>query len=321
MIIITGAAGFIGSCLAGHMNRQGREDIVLVDDHSRPEKASNLSGKRFIVKMDRELFPHTLAAQADQIEAVLHIGARTDTTEQDVALLDRLNTTYSKQVWEFCTAFQIPLIYASSAATYGDGSKGYSDAPERTPGLEPLNPYGRSKQLFDEWVLQQEHTPPFWTGLKFFNVYGPNEYHKGRMASVIFHAFRQISETGQVKLFRSHKPGYADGYQLRDFIYVEDVVRVISWLMENRPASGIYNLGTGQARAFYDLAKATASAMNKELVVDWIDIPEDIRDTYQYFTEADMNKLRLAGYRDVFHSLEDGIGDYIQQYLIPGKYC
>lgn len=317
MIIITGAAGFIGSCIAAYLNQSGLEDLLLVDDHSREDKARNLAGKRFLAKMDRSLFPHALAAHAGQIKFVLHIGARTDTAEFDTSLLDELNTEYSKRVWRFCTEHQIPLIYASSAATYGDGSLGYSDAS--VAGLQPLNPYGLSKQLFDEWVMKQTDTPPFWAGLKFFNVYGPNEYHKARMASVILHAFNQIKESGQVKLFRSHRPDYKDGYQLRDFIYVKDVLKVIHWMMDVQPESGIYNLGTGKARAFVDLAAATAASMERELVIDWIDIPADIRDKYQYFTQADMSKLLKAGYDGGFTSLEDGIAEYVQDYLLTNR--
>jgi ADP-L-glycero-D-manno-heptose 6-epimerase len=317
MIIITGAAGFIGSCLAGYLNQQGLENLVLVDDHSKEEKNRNLEGKRFLVKMDRHLFPNALTAHAGQISLVLHIGARTDTTEFNVDLLKQLNTEYSKHVWNFCTEHQIPLIYASSAATYGDGSLGYSDASVH--GLQPLNPYGWSKQWFDEWVLEQKETPPFWAGLKFFNVYGPNEYHKARMASVIFHAFNQIRENGRVRLFRSHRPDFEDGYQLRDFIYVKDVLRIIYWMMEARPESGLYNLGTGKARAFKDLAAATASALERPLEIDWVDIPEDIRDKYQYYTQADMSKLLAAGYDGGFTSLETGITEYVRNYLLDNR--
>jgi ADP-L-glycero-D-manno-heptose 6-epimerase len=231
-----------------------------------------------------------------------------------------LNINYSKEIWNLCANNRIPLVYASSAATYGLGEYGYKDDHEIIEKLKPLNPYGESKNEFDKWVLKQNHTPPFWAGLKFFNVYGPNEYHKGRMASVIFHAFNQIQEKGQVKLFRSHNPNYKDGEQLRDFVYVKDVTEVCMFLMKEKPASGIYNLGSGKARTFLDLAKNTFYALGKEPNIEFIDTPMDIRDKYQYFTEADMNKLINAGYNKAFTSLEDGVKDYVQNYLLPKKY-
>jgi len=251
---------------------------------------------------------------------VLHIGARTDTTEFDVNVFDILNLNFSKQIWLRCTDHQIPLIYASSAATYGLGELGYNDDHNIVEQLNPLNPYGESKNDFDKWVLHQTETPPFWAGLKFFNVYGPNEYHKGRMASVILHAFNQIKETGKVKLFRSHNPEFKDGEQLRDFIYVNDVVDVIVYLMQNKPESGLYNLGTGKARTFLDLAKSTFTALNLAPNIKFIDTPEDIRDKYQYFTQANMTKLRNAGFVKPFTSLEDGVGDYVRNYLVATKY-
>ncbi len=320
MIAITGAAGFIGSCLVGKCNEEGRADLVIVDDFSNAAKNRNLQDKKFAEKIDRKDFIEWFAANHSKIDIVLHIGARTDTTEFNYAVLEELNLQYSKSIWKICTTFQIPLIYASSAATYGAGEFGYSDEHALSELLKPLNPYGISKNEFDKFVLKETAAPPVWYGLKFFNVYGPNEFHKGRMASVIFHAFNQFKETGSVKLFRSHRKDFADGMQLRDFIYVKDVLQVISWLMQKKAASGIYNLGTGTARAFYDLASATAAAMQIDLQINWIDIPEDIRDTYQYFTEADMAKLRSAGYEKSFYSLEDGVKDYVQNYLLTGRY-
>jgi ADP-L-glycero-D-manno-heptose 6-epimerase len=320
MIAITGAAGFIGSCLVGKCNEQGREDLIVVDDFSSEVKNKNLRNKKYSEKIDRKDFIAWLISNAHKIEFVLHIGARTDTTEFNYALLEELNLNYSKYVWQICTEKQIPLIYASSAATYGAGEFGYDDDHALCEKLKPLNPYGISKNEFDKFVLQQSKTPPFWYGLKFFNVYGPNEFHKGRMASVIFHAFNQFKETGKVKLFKSHRSDFEDGMQLRDFIYVKDVLNVIEWLMNHKPDSGIYNLGTGKARAFYDLAAATASAMQIDLNIEWIDIPQDIRDKYQYFTEANMSKLTNAGYPDPFFTLEDGVKDYVQNFLIPGIY-
>jgi ADP-L-glycero-D-manno-heptose 6-epimerase len=320
MKIITGAAGFIGSCLVSKLNKLGHTDLVLVDDFSREDKAGNIAGKKFLKRVDREMFEYWFRENAKQVSVVFHIGARTDTTEFNRSIFDYLNVAYSKMIWKYCTEFNIPLIYASSAATYGLGEFGYNDDHDVVEKLKPLNPYGDSKNEFDKWALQQEKTPPHWYGLKFFNVYGPNEYHKARMASVIFHAFNQISKTGGMKLFRSHKPDYKDGEQLRDFIYVKDVVSVIAFLFERHPASGLYNLGTGKARTFLDLARSTFAAMNKEENISFIDTPADIRDKYQYFTEANMKKLIDAGYSEPFTALEDGVKDYVENYLSKKRY-
>ncbi len=320
MIVVTGAAGFIGSCLVGHLNRAGYTNIVVVDDFSRTEKENNLAGKTIAAKVGRDGFNSWFRDFAGEVEFVFHIGARTDTTEFDKSVFDRLNERFSQEVWNTCTEFQVPLVYASSAATYGLGEFGYQDDHSVIGKLKPLNPYGDSKNNFDKWVLKQETHPPFWAGLKFFNVYGPNEYHKGRMASVIFHAFSQISETGEMKLFRSHNPDYTDGGQLRDFVYVKDVVNVCLFLMENTPQSGIYNLGSGKARTFLDLAKNTFQAMSREERITFIDTPADIRDKYQYFTEADMSKLISQGYTTPFYTLEEGVQDYVQNYLEGTKY-
>lgn len=320
MIIVTGAAGFIGSCLVGRLNEEGRTDLILVDDFSKPEKNMNLLGKNFRQRIDRKEFFKWFEKNHTEIDFVFHIGARTDTTEFDVKVFDRLNLNYSKKMWELCSDYQIPLIYASSAATYGMGELGYKDSHEIVKKLKPLNPYGESKNNFDKWVLGQEKQPPFWYGLKFFNVYGPNEYHKGRMASVILHAFGQIRHKGKVKLFRSHNPDFEDGKQLRDFVYVKDVVEVMLYLKEYGKDSGLYNLGTGKARTFLDLANATFSALELTPKIEFIDTPEDIRDKYQYFTEADMSKLKSTGYKDDFTSLEEGIGDYVRNFLFGGKY-
>jgi ADP-L-glycero-D-manno-heptose 6-epimerase len=320
MIIITGAAGFIGSCLVGKLNEEGYKDLILVDDFTDSKKEHNLSGKIFSAKVNRDDFIPWLRNNQQLVQFIFHIGARTDTTEFDKSIFDRLNLEYSKQVWLNCVEFGLPLVYASSAATYGNGEHGYDDDHENIPLLKPLNPYGDSKQDFDLWALKQERKPYFWAGLKFFNVYGPNEYHKGRMASVIFHAHRQISENGRMKLFKSHRSDFADGMQLRDFIYVKDVVDVCMFLMVNRKNSGIYNLGTGNARSFLDLAKATFSAMDKKEEIEFIDIPEDIREKYQYFTEAKMNKLREAGYKKPFYTIEDGVKDYLSNYLISNNF-
>jgi ADP-L-glycero-D-manno-heptose 6-epimerase len=320
MIIVTGAAGFIGSCLITRLNQDKFNYIIAVDDFSFPEKNKNLEGKNILDRVERDHFFEWLERNYAEVEFCFHIGARTDTTEKDWDILEKLNLNFSKTLWSKCHEFQIPLVYASSAATYGLGEQGYDDNESKIPTLKPLNLYGESKNEFDIWALQQSNKPFFWAGLKFFNVYGPNEYHKERMASVIFHAFNQISETGNLKLFKSHNPDYEDGGQMRDFIYVKDVLEVCVFLMYHRRHSGIYNLGTGQARTFKDLAENTFLALQKSTDISFIDTPEDIREKYQYFTEAKMEKLRSIGYLNPFTSLEAGVADYVKNYLIPGKY-
>jgi ADP-L-glycero-D-manno-heptose 6-epimerase len=316
MIIVTGAAGFIGSCLIKRLNEENFNAIIAVDHFGNPLKNKNLENLRIHQKVDREEFMGWLDKNFELVEFIFHIGARTDTTETDVRLFDRLNTQYSKDIWKRCVQYQIPLVYASSAATYGLGEFGYQDNETLIPRLKPLNPYGQSKQDFDVWVLEQKEKPFFWAGLKFFNVYGPNEYHKGRMASVIWHAFHQIGQTGRMKLFRSHDPEFKDGEQMRDFVYVTDLVEVCLFLMYNRKKSGIYNLGSGKARTFLDLTRSVFRAMNKKEVIEFIDTPIDIRDKYQYFTEAKMAKLISIGYTKPFHSLEQGTEDYVKNYLM-----
>jgi ADP-L-glycero-D-manno-heptose 6-epimerase len=321
MIVVTGAAGFIGSALVGELLRQGWQDIVAVDDFSRADKAPNLVGKQLTAKVDRKDFFDWLDANEKQVQFIFHLGARTDTTEFDTAIFDELNLHYSQRMWQACVKYGIPLVYASSAATYGGGELGYSDQDDNLPRrLKPLNPYGESKNDFDIWALDQAEKPYFWAGLKFFNVYGPNEYHKGRMASVVFHAFSQISATGGMKLFRSHNPDYKDGEQLRDFVYVKDVCNVCLFLLEHRKNSGLYNLGSGKARTFLGLVRATFAAMGKEENIGFVDTPADIRDKYQYFTEADMRKLQSIGYDTPFTSLEDGVRDYVTNYLSAKAY-
>jgi ADP-L-glycero-D-manno-heptose 6-epimerase len=320
MIVVTGAAGFIGSCLVSQLNRLGINDLVLVDDFSNSEKNNNLEDKKYHQKIDRSNFFSWLTQEKPEIHFVYHIGARTDTTEFNKEIFDELNVLYSQNIWTYCTTNSIPLVYASSAATYGLGEHGYEDDHLTIPKLTPLNPYGDSKNEFDKWALSQINQPPFWAGLKFFNVYGPNEYHKGRMASVIFHSFNQIREKGSVKLFRSHNPDFKDGEQLRDFIYVKDLVDVCLFLKAEKPTSGIYNLGSGKARTFLDLVTNTFKSLDETVAIDFIDTPEDIRDKYQYFTEANMTKLRMAGYTKEFTSLEDGIADYVSNYLSTHSY-
>jgi ADP-L-glycero-D-manno-heptose 6-epimerase len=348
VIMVTGAAGFIGSCLTGYLNRKGYNNLIIVDDFSDEEKTNNFIGKGIYTRVERDVLFTWLETNPIKIDFVFHIGARTDTTEFDYSIHEKLNVEYSKNIWHYCTAKKIPLVYASSAATYGSGELGYSDSHELVEKLLPLNPYGVSKNEFDKWAVRQcfnklstttnNNQPPFWAGLKFFNVYGPNEYHKGRMASVVFHSFNQVQGTGKVRLFRSHDPNYKDGEQLRDFIYADDVVSVCYWFMQQleggsqksevgslkseirKPISGLYNLGTGKARSFNDLVKAIFTALDKPINIEYFDTPFDIRDKYQYFTEADISKLRNAGYKDDFYSLEKGIETYVKNFLLDRKY-
>jgi len=325
--------------MVGKLNNKGYKDIILVDDFSNEIKHQNIEHKIYLDQVERVQFFSWLALHAAEVEFIFHIGARTDTTEFNMAVFDELNLNYSKKVWSACSEYSIPLIYASSAATYGDGSHGYDDTdPGLSNRLQPLNPYGISKNEFDKWALLQSKSPPRWYGLKFFNVFGPNEYHKGRMASVVYHAFIQVDKgtrgqadgrtggradrrtggraDGVVRLFRSHHPDYPDGGQSRDFIYVKDVTDVLYFLMQNPAESGIYNLGTGKARTFLDLANAVFTALNLPPAIEFIDTPLDIRDKYQYFTEAKMEKLRAAGYMKTFHTLESAITEYVQAYLL-----
>lgn len=319
-IAITGAAGFIGSYLTGYLNKLGFDQLILVDDFHNEAKAHNLSGKKYIRQTDRNEFISWCRNNPGSIKYMFHLGARTDTTEMDYAVHKKWNLDYTKEIWDICTQQNIPLVYASSAATYGNGELGYTDSHDIIKDLKPLNPYGVSKNEFDIWALEQPSAPPFWAGVKFFNVYGPNEYHKARMASVIFHAYNQIQQQGKVKLFRSHNPKYRDGEQMRDFIYVADIVSICTWLMEKQPASGLYNAGTGTARSFNDLVKAIFNSLNLELNIEYVDTPIDIRDKYQYFTEADMHKLQNAGYDKSFYSLEAGVNEYVTGYLNKNAY-
>lgn len=320
MIVVTGAAGFIGSCLVAKLNDERFFDIVLVDDFSKADKKPNWDGKRFSAKVHRDDFPAWLKNNHRFVQFVFHLGARTDTALMDKRIFDKLNLNYSKTVWKLCVQYGLPLVYASSAATYGAGEQGYNDSHKIVNRLKPLNPYGVSKNEFDKWVLKEKKVPYFWAGLKFFNVYGPNEYHKGRMSSVVFHAYRQIKESGRVKLFRSHNPDYEDGGQKRDFIYVKDVVDVCYYLLHHRSSSGLYNLGSGKAHTFLELANALFFALGKKPDISFIDTPADIRDKYQYFTEAKMGKLRSMGYDQPFYNLNEGVNDYVKNYLKKGKF-
>jgi ADP-L-glycero-D-manno-heptose 6-epimerase len=319
-VVVTGAAGFIGSNLARYLNNNGITDLILVDKFDNKAKDINLQGVTYRQLIDRDKFAEWLSEHGHEVEFVFHLGARTDTTEFNFRVLDSLNLSYSKALWEICTVKQIPFLYASSAATYGGGDFGFSDDHALIPKLKPLNPYGLSKQLFDLFVLEQKETPPFWCGLKFFNVYGPYEFHKGRMASVVLHAFRQVRETGQVKLFKSHRSDFKDGEQFRDFIHVDDIVNICLWFYHNqaKAPSAIYNAGTGMARSFNDLATAIFRALQLPVNIQYTDIPEDIRDKYQYYTQADMGKLFSAHYPNNFISLEERVEKYVH-YLLEAE--
>lgn len=318
MIIITGAAGFIGSNIVSELMQAGYKDLVAVDLEHEAETSKYLKDKQLkVVKF--EALESFISDNHQLIQAVIHMGACSDTTETDPSIFEKYNVGYSKMLWKQCVDYGLVFIYASSAATYGDGSHGYTDSPAIIKDLEPLNLYGQSKQDFDLWVKEQEKTPMYWAGLKFFNVYGPNEDHKGRMASVVRHAYYQIKETGTMKLFRSHHADFKDGEQTRDFVYVKDVVNVVIFLMERRILPGIYNVGYGIGRTFNALVENTFKAMGVPVNMEYIDTPEDIRDKYQYYTCADITRLRHMGYSEPMTSLEDGVADYVKNYLIPGK--
>lgn len=290
--------------------------IILVDDFSKLEKAPNLVGLDECKKVERNKLFDWLEKEPT-IDFVFHLGARTDTTLFKKDIFDKLNVHYSQDIWMYCAMEEIPLIYASSAATYGLGEFGFKDDHDVVNQLKPLNPYGDSKNEFDIWALDEFSEPPFWAGFKFFNVFGPNEYHKGRMASVVFHFYHQIKNTGKVNLFKSHRDDYADGAQTRDFIYIDDLINNILYFFNHQSdiQSGLYNLGTGKSRTYNDLAKAIFKALDLSPNIEYIDTPEDIRDTYQYFTEADMDKVKAVGYKEEFMDLEDAVAHYVHNYL------
>ncbi len=320
MIIVTGAAGFIGSCMISKLNSENFNRIIAVDHFHDQEKNKNLLNKTIQERVDRGEFFPWLDRHFEDVEFIFHLGARTDTAEFDKNLLWELNTDYTKTIWRKCCDYQIPLIYASSAATYGLGELGYEDSEVIVDDLKPLNPYGESKNAFDSWAIKESRKPFYWAGLKFFNVYGPNEYHKSRMASVVMHAFNQIKRSDSMKLFRSHNPKFKDGEQQRDFVYVKDVVNILYWLMHHRKDSGLYNLGSGTARTFLDLTRAVFTALGQKEDISFVDTPEDIRDKYQYYTEANMKKLKSIGYPEDFTPLEEGVRDYVSNYLSSGKF-
>ncbi len=318
MIIVTGGAGFIGSAIVKALNEQGESDIIIVDHYENTDKWKNLRGLKYYEFIQVEdFFAHPLWSEK-KIKAIYHMGACSATTELDMDFLYKNNTEYTNKLFKLCTEKSIPFLYASSAATYGAGEQGYNDNHQETPKLKPLNKYGYSKQLSDEWALKQTKTPPVWFGVKFFNVFGPNEYHKGKMSSVVFQSFNQINAVGEVKLFKSHRPDFKDGEQLRDFVYVKDVVRAMLALINKADpkTSGIYNLGTGKARSFHDLAKATFSAMGVAPKIIFIDMPKELQGQYQYFTEANMKKLNSVLPDFKFSSLEEAVSDYVKNHLM-----
>jgi len=325
MYIVTGAAGMIGSAFVWKLNSEGIDTVILVDKLRTEDKWLNIRKRKYSDWVDKDDLFIWLEEKENfrKIKGIVHMGACSATTEQDGDFLMENNYEYSKKLWKIAADLSIPFIYASSAATYGDGNLGYNDdtSYEGMQKLLPLNKYGYSKKIFDDWALKQEDSPRQWAGLKFFNVYGPQEYHKGRMASMVFHTFNQYKANGKVKLFKSHKEGYRDGGQLRDFIYVKDAVDIIYFLLTNKVKSGVYNVGTGVARSFYDLSMATMQAaakdeaLDSQKVIEYIPMPEDLQGRYQYFTQATMEKLRKAGYKNEFYTLEEGVADYVTNYL------
>ena len=327
MIILTGGAGMIGSMIAWHLNTiLNKDQFVIVDEFLVPEQKKNIDKRDFIDLIGKNELPNYLKSNS-QIEAIIHMGAISATTENNFNNLLKSNIRYSQFLWDWASANQVPLIYASSAATYGDGEFGYKDNSDALLNYKPLNAYGYSKHFFDMWVqnqLQQNlPKPPKWFGLKFFNVYGPNEYHKGRMASVVYNAFNQFKKDGEVRLFKSKNPEYKDGMQLRDFIYVKDAVRCIFHLLESTNKSGLYNIGTGQAQSFKDLANALLINLKEpESLIKYVDMPKDLENKYQYYTEADIKQLRNSVYDLKFNNLLEGVSDYVQNYLLqPDQYA
>lgn len=319
MIIVTGATGFIGSNIVADLNAVGRTDIILVDDLGTDAKWKNIAKRRFQdVVLPSEL--DSLLAKLTGCDVVYHMGANSSTTAVDGDAILLSNFRASKTLWEWCSTTRTPLIYASSAATYGDGGGGFIDdqSLDALDALRPLNLYGWSKHAFDKWAVAQSVigiAPPYWCGLKFFNVYGPNESHKGEMRSLVSKNTPAVSEGQAIRLFKSHRLDFQDGKQLRDFVYVKDCTAVMLWLASQPKISGLFNLGTGLARSFVDLVGAIGAALGKPVNIEFIDMPESIRPNYQYFTQAEMGKLRAAGYTAAFHSLEDGVADYVRAYL------
>ena len=320
MIVITGASGFIGSVVLGYFNQKGRMDILAVDEFDNSLKWRNLSAKKFVDFIDKEEFLTKLNDYKD-ITSIIHLGANTDTTVSDLKTLMTSNFEYSKRLFSFAADNNIPFIYASSAATYGDGSNGYMDDEGNLFKLRPLNAYGFTKQLFDQWVLLSCKRPYFWAGLKFFNVYGPNEYHKGKMASMVYQAYCQLVKNKKIKLFKSYDNKYAHGEQKRDFIYVFDVAKIIYYFYKHHGISGIYNVGAGNAESFNTLAYLLIKHSKIKGEIEYIDMPTNIRDKYQYYTEASVKKIVKSGFDKSLYSIEDGIKEYVEQYLKMEDQC
>lgn len=317
--IVTGGAGFIGSCIVRALNDRGIEDIVIVDNIASTAKWHNIQNKKFREYIHKSIFLERLEkGRLGNVSAIIHMGACSSTTENDFDYLWNNNVEYTKSLWKYCTRQQIPFIYASSAATYGNGERGFSDCAEGMNALRPLNAYGYSKQVFDQWSLKQEEKPSQYVGLKFFNVYGPNEYCKGSMASMAFHGYRQLVESGKIRLFRSENPLYLNGEQERDFVYIKDVCSVVMFFLENSSQNGIFNVGTGRAQTFQELAAAVFHAVGREPVIEYIDMPHGLKEKYQYHTQADITALRRAGYSLPFTDVECGVEDYVQNYLGKG---
>ena len=321
MIILTGGGGMIGSMIAWHLNTQmSFDDFVIVDDLINEQQENNFNKRKFIEYIAKDDLEKYLNDKKN-VSAVIHMGAISATTESNFNRLLQSNIRFSQALWHWCAENKVPFIYASSAATYGDGSVGYDDNESELDKLSPLNAYGYSKHFFDRWVQlelsKNQPTPPQWCGLKFFNVYGPNEYHKGRMASVAFHAFNQFKETNQIKLFKSEHPSYADGMQVRDFIYVKDAVKIIIFFLNNNNFSGLYNAGTGNAETFKALAEAVLiNTKGQPNDIKYIEMPNDLKGKYQYYTQATMNKINSIGFNDNFMNLKEGVTDYLESYLL-----
>ena len=321
MIILTGGGGMIGSMIAWHLNTQMNfDDFVIVDDLINEQQENNFNKRKFIEYIAKDDLEKYLNDKKN-VSAVIHMGAISATTESNFNRLLQSNIRFSQALWHWCAENKVPFIYASSAATYGNGSVGYGDNESELDKLSPLNAYGFSKHFFDRWVQlelsKNQPTPPQWCGLKFFNVYGPNEYHKGRMASVAFHAFNQFKETNQIKLFKSEHPSYADGMQVRDFIYVKDAVKIIIFFLNNNNFSGLYNAGTGNAETFKALAEAVLiNTKGQPNDIKYIEMPNDLKGKYQYYTQATMNKINSIGFNDNFMNLKEGVTDYLENYLL-----
>lgn len=315
-VIVTGGAGFIGSNMVGALNSAGREDIIIVDNIHTSEKWMNIRDKKFLAYFHKNEFLDKLWEMED-VTHIIHMGACSSTTETDFDYLYKNNFEYTKELWIYAAEKKAAFLYASSAATYGDGQEGFDDEKD-IEGLKPLNRYGYSKHFFDQWAKKQDRRPPQTVGMKFFNVYGPNEYAKGSMASVVYHGYKQIIQSGTIRLFKSYQEGIEDGGQKRDFIYVKDLCKILLFLMDHPEISGLFNIGTGKAETFFHLAQSIFKALNLEPDIRFIDMPQELRSKYQYYTKAEMGKWMKCGYAIPFYSLEDGIKDYVCEYLAKG---